>query len=71
MVFGSFGGRFNMYKPTEWRKIIGLQGRKREELKKASIAYVMEHYNVEADDDEADAICMASALCIENDRREL
>lgn len=47
--------------PSQWRKIVGIKGKTRDELKKDSIRYVKEHYNVIVTDDEADAICIAEA----------
>ena len=45
--------------PSEWRSRCGLhtgRGIKREELKKADIAFVKKVYNIEVNDDIADAI---------------
>ena len=44
------------YSPTEWRKLVGIKGKKREEYKTASIQKVKEDYGIEVDDNEADAI---------------
>ena len=44
------------YSPSEWRKLIGIKGRKREEYKNASIKNIKEIYNLDVDDNEADAI---------------
>ncbi len=45
--------------PSEWRKICGIQtgrGIKRKELKQADINFVKEIYDIDVNDDEADAI---------------
>ncbi|MGL5765339.1 MAG: crossover junction endodeoxyribonuclease RuvC [Sarcina sp.] len=52
---------FKVYKPSEWRKILGIKGNKREIQKKNSIEYISVKYNVEVTDDEADAICLGLA----------
>lgn len=44
------------YSPTEWRKLVGIKGKKREEYKAASIQKIKEEYGIEVDDNEADAI---------------
>lgn len=55
---------FNEITPSEWRSYLKFkQGRKkREELKQMSMSYVKEHYGIEVGDDEADAICIGSAV---------
>lgn len=57
------GIRFNKIKPSAWRKILDFKiGRlKRDELKALSIEYARKEFNIEADDDEADAICIGKA----------
>ena len=47
--------------PSEWRGNLGMQakGRKRDEYKKLSIAYVKNNFNIDVSDDEADSICAA------------
>ena len=51
-------------KPTVWRKYCCLEqgGKKRAELKAASMAYVKSKYGVEVNDDTADAICIGDAV---------
>ena len=59
-------------KPTEWRKSVGIKGRKREEQKKNSIQHVWDKYHKIVNDDEADAICIAEAgsgVEVQNDNR--
>lgn len=55
--------------PSEWRKKIGIhtgRGIKREVLKKASIQHVKDKYNIDANDDVCDAICLMDAYFIDN-----
>lgn len=50
--------------PSEWRAAIGIktgQGVKRDLLKVKDIKFVKENYNLEVNDDEADAICIGHA----------
>jgi crossover junction endodeoxyribonuclease RuvC len=56
---------FTIYKPTEWRKLLGFkQGKnvKRPELKQQAKDYVLDKYNLTVGEDEADAICIGEAL---------
>lgn len=46
-------------RPSEWRAICHIKGKKREELKQSAINYVQQKYNIIVNDDEADAICIA------------
>ena len=60
-----FGIPYEIIKPTEQRKILNFkQGRqiKRPELKQQAIDYVAEHYGEMVSSDEADAICIATAI---------
>jgi Holliday junction resolvasome RuvABC endonuclease subunit len=53
--------------PSSWRSTIGIhtgRGIKRAELKEADIAYVKNKYNIEVNDDEADAICIYDSFLI-------
>ena len=45
-------------RPSEWRKG-KVKGRTRQELKSSAIEYIKNKYNLEVNDDEADAICIA------------
>lgn len=45
-------------RPSEWRKC-KVKGRTRQELKSSAIEYIKNKYNLEVNDDEADAICIA------------
>lgn len=48
--------------PTEWRSKLGIQSaKKREELKRLSIEYVKNNYDIETVDDISDAICIGDA----------
>lgn len=58
------GVYFEEIKPTVWRKYIGFDqgGKKRDELKAASIDYVRKTFGIEVNDDTADAICIGGAI---------
>lgn len=59
------GCEFNTIRPTSWRSAIGMvQGRnvKRNQLKEQSVKYVLDNYNLNVGDDEADAICIGDAV---------
>lgn len=56
---------FNTILPTQWRKYLKFtqsKGAKRQQLKEQSIKYVLENYNLEVTDDEADSICIGDAV---------
>ena len=46
-------------RPSEWRSKCGIKGKCREELKNNAINHVKTVYNIDVNDDEADAICIA------------
>ena len=54
---------FNLYLPTEWRKEFGdlFKGKKREECKKIAIEYIKRKYNLNLNDDEAEAILIGES----------
>ncbi|MGE9950112.1 hypothetical protein [Coprococcus catus] len=55
----------NTIRPSSWRKAINLKQNKnikREQLKQEAIDYVKEKYNIEVNDDIADAICIGDAV---------
>ena len=57
---------------SEWRAAIKIkQGRgiKRDEVKAYDIQYVKEKYNINVNDDEADAICIFDSYWIKNDNK--
>ena len=60
------GCGFNKFRPSEWRKIIGLPlgKKKRAELKAEAIQYVKDTYKLDVGDDEAEAICIGEAASI-------
>ena len=52
--------------PSSWRAAIGIKtgrGIKRTSLKEKDIQFVKENYNLDVNDDEADAICIGYASC--------
>lgn len=53
---------FNVVRPSEWRKPLGINGGKREELKAKSINYIKDTFNLKVTDDEADAICIGCSV---------
>jgi len=56
--------------PSSWRAKLGIKngrGIKRTSLKEADIAFVKDKYNIEVNDDEADAICIGLAEYIKED----
>ena len=46
-------------RPSEWRSKCGIKGKGRQELKTNAINRVKTVYNIDVNDDEADAICIA------------
>jgi len=54
---------FNTVRPTEWRKLVGLDQskKKREELKKSAIEMVAKEFNINVSDDVAEAILIGKA----------
>lgn len=55
--------------PGTWRKDCGIKtgrGIKRETLKKADIQFVKDNYNIDVNDDIADAICIGHAYQLNN-----
>lgn len=63
------GCGFNKFRPSEWRKVVGLPlgKKKRAELKAEAIEYVKNTYGIEVGDDEAEAICIGEAASIVTD----
>lgn len=64
---------YEILRPSEWRKKLGFkQGRvKRAELKQQAIDYVKYHYGEEVSSDEADAMCIATAVKMELENNKL
>lgn len=58
-------GEFNVfyveYTPSEWRKLVGITARKRDDCKAASIKIIKDTYDKDVDDNEADAINIGQA----------
>lgn len=46
-------------RPSTWRSVCGIKGKCRKELKENAIQHVKDVYNIDVNDDEADAICIA------------
>lgn len=62
---------YQLIQPNTWRSKIGIhtgRGIKREQLKKADIEYVKTKYNIEVNDDIADAICLADSYFVKDDK---
>lgn len=56
---------FNTILPSQWRKQLCFEqskGNKRKQLKEQSIKYVLDKYNMQVTDDEADSICIGDAV---------
>jgi Holliday junction resolvasome RuvABC endonuclease subunit len=51
--------------PSTWRKMLHMKQGKRAEMKAAAIKYVKDNYGFEANADEADAVCITQAACIQ------
>lgn len=48
-----------LVRPSEWRGHCHIKGRTRAEVKAGAMKYIIEKYGVDANEDEADAICIA------------
>ena len=57
----------NVVKASEWRKRVGIKGRKRADVKKEAIEMVKEIYGIEATEDECEAILFCRAFAIEQE----
>ena len=57
----------NVVKASEWRKRVGIKNRKRADVKKEAIELVKELYDLEATEDECEAILMARAFAMEQE----
>ena len=53
----------NVVSANEWRKRVGIKGRKRADVKKEAIDLVYTLYDIKASEDEAEAILFARAFC--------
>lgn len=67
-------GEFNVfyveYTPSEWRNLVGITARKRDDCKAASIKRIKDVYNLDVDDNEADAINIGEAYIAEWNNEE-
>lgn len=60
---------YDIYKPSNWRKVIGINGGKgikRAEYKKRALDYVIHTYGINTNEDIAEAICIGSAYIKNN-----
>jgi hypothetical protein len=60
--------------PSSWRATVGIKtgrGIKRTTLKEADIAFVKDKYNIEVNDDEADAILVGLAEFQKEEKNEI
>ena len=55
----------NVVKASEWRKRVGIKGRKRADVKKEAIEMVKEIYGLDVSEDEAEAVLFARAFAKE------
>lgn len=55
----------NVVKASEWRKRVGIKGRKRADVKKEAIELVKELYGLDVSEDECEAILFARAFAME------
>ena len=58
---GEFNVYYVEYTPSEWRKLVGITARKRDDCKAASIKRIKDVYSLNVDDNEADAINIGEA----------
>ena len=58
---GEFIVYYIEYTPSEWRKLVGITARKRDDCKAASIKLIKDMYGKDVDDNEADAINIGQA----------
>ena len=64
LEFNKYGKTLEFYTSSEWRKKCGIhtgRGIKRDALKAADIKFVKDNYNIDVNDDIADAICIGYA----------
>src|SRR5699024_7700768 len=57
----------NVVKASEWRKRVGIKGRKRADVKKEAIELVKELYGLDASEDECEAVLFARAFAMEQE----
>ena len=64
VCFNKYGKKLEFFTASEWRKKCGIRtgrGIKRDTLKAADIKFVKDNYNLEVNDDIADAVCIGHA----------
>ena len=57
----------NVVKASEWRKRVGIKGRKRADVKKEAIEMVKELYGLDVSEDECEAILFCRAFAMEQE----
>ena len=57
----------NVVKASEWRKRVGIKGRKRADVKKEAIEMVKELYGLDVSEDESEAILFCRAFAMEQE----
>lgn len=60
--------KYFIYTPSKWRTLLNFnigKGVKRKDLKVQAIQYVLDNYNLNASEDEAEAICIGAAVLSE------
>ena len=57
----------NVVKASEWRKRVGIKGRKRADVKKEAIEMVKEIYELDVSEDECEAILFCRAFAMEQE----
>ena len=57
----------NVVKASEWRKRVGIKGRKRADVKKEAIEMVKELYGLDVSEDESEAVLFARAFAMEQE----
>ena len=57
----------NVVKASEWRKRVGIKGRKRADVKMEAIELVKELYDLEVSEDEAEAVLFCHAFAMERE----
>ncbi len=67
---GEFVIFYKEYTPSEWRKLVEINARKRDDCKAASIKRIKDKYNLDVDDNEADAINIGEAYINEWSSKE-
>lgn len=56
--------KYKVVSSNTWKSTLKIKGKNRTEQKKNAQNYVQERYNVQCTQDEADAICIGSHMCI-------